>query len=198
LSKRIGLIIFIRNPELGKVKTRVAKTAGDEKALAIYKALLQHTRKVVSKVDCNRYLFYSQEINENDNWPSSDFNKLVQSEGDLGTKMMASFRHVLSECDSAIIIGSDCPTLTSRHIEQAINILDKADVVLGPTFDGGYYLLGMNSLHSAIFQNMQWSTERVFSESVKRLNDNGLTFETLETLSDIDYEEDWDKWGWEL
>lgn len=198
MSKRIGLITFVRNPELGKVKTRIAKTAGDEKALAIYKALLQHTRKVVTEVDCSRYLFYSQAVKTDDEWATTDFIKLVQSGGDLGHKMLSAFEHVLSECDKAIIIGSDCASLSSDHLRQAIAALETHDVVIGPTYDGGYYLLGMNTLRPTLFQDMPWSTDVVFEKTISKLSVDGLAFQTLEMLSDIDHEADWDKWGWEL
>jgi len=188
------LIIFIKNPELGKAKTRIAKTTGDEKALSIYKELLQHTRETVQKVDCQRQLFYSAFIDNDDPWSNTDFNKQLQINGGLGEKMQAAFQLVHREGDRTLVIGSDCGELTPQIIDQAFEALRTHDVVLGPTFDGGYYMLGMRDLQLDLFQDIDWSTEKVYSQTIQNIKAANATYFELPRLHDIDFEEDYLAW----
>lgn len=189
-----ALIIFIRNPELGKVKTRLAATLGDEKALEIYKTLLQHTRETAEKLDIKKYLFYHDLINKNDDWSNEVFDKQLQIGNDLGEKMFHAFDYLfLSEFDQVLIIGSDCPELNEGIIGEAFRLLIENDVVVGPASDGGYYLLGMNKMHASLFQNIQWSTGSVFNETINACSASGLTYALLPTLTDIDVEADLNK-----
>lgn len=193
-----ALIIFIKNPELGKVKTRLAKTVGAEKALAIYVALMEHTRKIAEALPVARHLFYSKEINENDNWAAEKFHKALQIEGDLGAKMATAFHTVFQEQEKVVIIGSDCASLTSEIVQTAFDKLTDYPFVIGPALDGGYYLLGMNRFTPTVFRDIEWSTAAVFSTTIERIKSLGKRYHLLPTLSDIDYEEDWIKYGWEL
>ncbi len=193
-----ALIVFIKNPKLGKVKTRLAKTVGDEKALAIYKALMEHTRKIAETLPVNRRLFYSQFINESDKWSRKKFHKELQIEADLGMKMATAFHTVFKTNEKVVIIGSDCASLTPEIVENAFEQLDKYPFVIGPAMDGGYYLLGMNQFTPEVFSDIAWSTETVCSTTIERIENLGKTYFLLPELSDIDYEEDWVKYGWEL
>jgi rSAM/selenodomain-associated transferase 1 len=188
-----GLIIFIKNPELGKCKTRLAATIGDEKALIVYKKLLTHTRQVSLEVSVNRYLFYSEDIDFSDNWDNTQFKKHLQHSGDLGHRMQMAFSLVLeSEC-KAIIIGSDCPEINPKIINLASESLENFDFVIGPTYDGGYYLLGMKSPSSFLFNDMEWSVESVFQETVSRIKKEGKTYTIIQRMNDLDNEEDLNK-----
>jgi len=189
-----ALIIFIKNPVLGKVKTRLAKSVGDEKALLIYKELLAHTRHTALRVNASRQLYYHEEIRE-DEWTEDDFVKRLQKNGDLGHKMKSAFETVLSSYASAIIIGSDCAQLNSDIISGAFKALTYHDLVIGPTLDGGYYLLGMNHLHHSLFDGIKWSTDTVYSDTLAKAAELQLTVAKLETLSDIDHIEDWNQYG---
>jgi len=191
-----ALLTFIKNPEKGKVKTRLAKTVGEEKALAIYKALLAHTRKIALAITTDRFLFYSQHINPADNWSEKDFRKRVQANGDLGVKMQEAFRHVFQTHQKVVIIGSDCASLTPAIVQTAFEQLDQHDFVIGPALDGGYYLLGMNSFYPAVFEEITWSTATVLEETLTRIRSIQKSVYLLPALSDIDYEEDWEKYGW--
>ena len=193
-----ALIVFIKNPELGKVKTRLAKTVGAEKALAIYIALMEHTRKIAEALPVARYLFYSQEINQKDNWSARKFYKDLQIEGDLGVKIATAFHTVFKENEKVVIIGSDCASLTPKIVQTAFDKLDEHPFVIGPAMDGGYYLLGMNQFSPEVFRDIEWSTDSVFPTTIERIEGLGKTYHLLPTLSDIDYEEDWVKYGWEL
>ena len=193
-----ALLIFIKNPELGKCKTRIAATAGDERALQIYLELLRHTREIAEEVDANRLLFYSNFVDEKDAWSSEKFQKYVQNNGDLGERMSAGFERAFQENERVLIIGSDCASLTTEIVEDAFQALESHDFVLGPTFDGGYYMLGMRHWQPSVFQDIEWSTESVFETTKARISTLNASLYFAPTLSDIDYEEDWEKYGWDL
>lgn len=187
-----ALIVFVRKAELGKVKTRIAKTHGDEVALEIYEKLLDHTRIVAEQVNCERYLFYAGEIDNDDAWDGKKFSKFLQQGADLGEKMQDAFETVIRKTTPVLIIGSDCAALTSEDIERAFIELEDNDVVIGPAVDGGYYLLGMNDLQLFLFQDMSWSQESLIEETIFKIQDRGLRYSLLSTKSDVDYHEDWE------
>ena len=116
----------------------------------------------------------------------------------MGDKIQHAFEHVLDSCDSCIIIGSDCPRLSTEHIHQAFEVLKSHDTVIGPTYDGGYYLLGMNQLHPTLFMDIDWSTDQVYQQTIEKISAAGLTYQSMDMLSDVDYIEDWEKWGWDI
>lgn len=190
-----ALLIFIRNPELGKVKTRLAQDLGAPEALRIYNRLLAHTRRIAQAVDAQSYLFYSDFIDQADDWANDHFNKQLQPQGDLGDRMLRAFGMVLEQHDAAVIVGSDCPGLNADILQTAFAQLEKNDFVIGPAIDGGYYLLGMRRLSPSLFLDMIWSTDQVFKETTNRMERAGATYYVLPTLSDIDYAEDWEKYG---
>lgn len=183
------LLIFTRNPELGKVKSRLAKGVGEESALAIYKILLQHTQEVVRWVDCTRRVGYSVEVREEDLWDNSQFEKFKQEGEDLGMRMLQAFQKAFADgYKKVLIVGSDLFDLRRKHIEQAFAALDTHDAVIGPAQDGGYYLLGMNTLTKAVFYNKEWGGHTVFEQTIADLSD--IKVYQLETLNDIDLAED--------
>lgn len=186
-----GLLIFVKNPVEGKVKTRLAKTIGDHNALLIYRALLKHTQTIASEISVSRYLFYDEKIEISDNWLNNLYTKNQQINGDLGKRMSAAFEHVFSKgVSKAIIIGSDCIELTTEIINNAFELLENNDVVIGPALDGGYYLLGMKTLHNCIFENKSWSTDLLLAETLESLKKENLSVQLVPKLSDIDTETD--------
>lgn len=185
-----ALIIFMKNPILGKIKTRLAKSIGNEAALSIYKALLRHTREITAEIPCTRYLYYSEFIDTNDEWDPSFFEKRLQSGKKLGDRMAHSFETCLEDNKKAVIIGSDCLELTPSIIKDAFESLDTYDIVIGPARDGGYYLLGMKEMHAEIFQVKEWSTSNVFLETIAIIQRLKLRHHELPLLSDIDTYED--------
>ena len=186
------LLIFIRNPQLGKVKTRLARTLGDVETLRIYHILLEKTRSAALGCQAERWLIYSDFVESNDVWHPDFFQKKVQHSGDLGERMEAAFQMAFeARSDKVVIIGSDCPELTGEILQQAFDGLDSFDFVLGPVPDGGYYLLGMKALESSVFHNIEWSTETVLEKTLKRIAAAGKSFMLLPMLSDVDTEEDW-------
>ncbi len=192
------LFIFIKNPILGQVKTRLASSIGHEEALRIYKALLFHTMKTSKSVEAHKIVYYSHFLDDNDIFDSSHFEKKIQTGNDLGERMSSAFAHTFTKKEKMLIIGSDCAQITSKIIEDAFEILEKNDVVIGPTFDGGYYLLGMNQYYPQLFENIQWSTSSVFKQTIQHCETLKISYSLLPTLSDIDYIDDWKKYGWEI
>lgn len=182
-----ALIIFVRKPELGKVKTRLAKTIGAEKALQVYQLLLEHTLQITLPLACKKYVFYADEIPESDLWNKPDYIKKAQSDNDLGERMANAFAQLFDlGYQQVLIIGSDCYQLKTATIQQAINELATSEVVIGPTFDGGYYLLGMKKLVPKLFINKTWSTNQVANQTLADLQQLKIAYHLLEKLHDVD------------
>jgi len=186
------LLIFIRNPVLGKVKTRLARSVGDEEALRIYLILLEKTREAALGCNAERWLFYSDYLDNHDPWSSDLFQKHIQHNGNLGERMEAAFQQAFNAgAEKVLIIGSDCPELSGMGLQQAFELLDTADFVLGPVPDGGYYLIGMKVLEQSVFHDIGWSTETVRETTIKKIQYVGKTVALLPMLSDVDTEADW-------
>jgi rSAM/selenodomain-associated transferase 1 len=182
-----ALIIFVRHPELGKVKTRLAKTIGDEKALEIYLLLLQHTRQVTNPLNCQKFIYYSDEVPKLDSWTDSVYTRRQQYGEDLGQRMGNAFRDLFEQgFERVLIIGSDCYQLQTTILEDAITWLNSHSTVIGPTFDGGYYLLGMNHFIPELFKNKAWSTDQVCKQTIEDLKGLSQTFIMLNWLHDVD------------
>ncbi|MFN4080781.1 MAG: TIGR04282 family arsenosugar biosynthesis glycosyltransferase [Saprospiraceae bacterium] len=195
-SQKRFLIIFVKNPIAGKVKTRIARTMGDEAALRIYQVLLEMAKTTALGVDAERLLCYSDEVIENDAWPPLFFKKEKQADGDLGQRMAAAFARAFAlGAHKAVIIGSDCPDLSAEIVRQAYDALDAADVCMGPTLDGGYYLLGMKAPCATLFEGVAWSTEVVAGQTRQKAAAAGLKLAELPQLNDIDEEKDWRQWA---
>lgn len=188
-TSKKALIIFTRNPELGKVKTRLAKSVGDESALKIYKFLLKHTVEITEKLNVDKYVFYSENMHRDDIWNPDIFRKKLQTGNDLGERMKNAFSEIFGMgYEKAIIIGTDMFDLNQKDLETAFNALETTPFVIGPATDGGYYLLGMKELNSEIFQNKNWGTSTVLEATLKDLKDEKHIL--LEERNDIDYYED--------
>lgn len=188
-TSKNALIIFTRNPELGKCKTRLAKTIGDEAALEIYKHLLKHTASVSETVNADKFVFYSENIKKEDIWNDSCFKKKLQNGNNLGERMENAFAELLNlGYQKVVIIGSDLLDLDSALIDDAFNQLNHFEYVIGPAKDGGYYLLGMKTLNSNLFKNKHWGTESVLNDTLTNLQQS--TVHLLKELNDIDTFED--------
>lgn len=188
-----GIVVFIKTPVAGKVKTRLASTMGDERALAIYKQLIGTTLDLVAaQSDVTIYLYYFPTIVDEYNIDGAE--QRVQVGSDLGEKMYNAFAEALRHCDQVLILGTDCPFITSQQITEAFEALGSNDVVLGPAEDGGYYLIGLCKAHPHLFENIQWSTSQVLSSTLQKVSDEKLSVALLKTLSDIDHESDWNRY----
>ncbi|AIM59690.1 TIGR04282 family arsenosugar biosynthesis glycosyltransferase [Cellulophaga lytica] len=188
LNKNL-LLIFTRNPELGKCKTRLAAKTGDKIALDIYKFLLNHTVAITQNLNADKQVHYSVAIRDNDIWSNNIYHKKLQNGNDLGSRMMNAFKQGFADgYKNIIIIGSDLFDITTTDIENAFDHLLKNDFVVGPATDGGYYLLGMKKLNSSVFKNKDWGTNTVLKDTLNNLKDEKIKL--LEAKNDVDYYED--------
>ena len=188
MSKNL-LLVFTRNPALGKVKTRLAKTVGAKTALEIYTFLLERTRDIAVKVAADKAVHYSVKVREDDIWDATIFQKHQQVGEDLGIRMLHAFKKGFEAgYEKVIIIGSDLYDLTAETIENSFIALAKNDFVIGPAEDGGYYLLGMNSLEKKVFKNKDWGTATVRKDTLEDLKDKKVFL--LAPLNDVDIFED--------
>ena len=183
------IIVFVRTPELGKVKTRLAKSIGDVSALTIYKLLLKHTETVLHDLSFDKVVYYSEKVEENDFWEARLFEKKLQKGADLGERMQHAFETAFEQgYQKVLIIGSDLFDLKSIHITTAFEALENHDLTIGPSLDGGYYLLGMKELYPAVFKNKKWGTDSILGNTLKDLQQQNVKL--LEALNDIDTFED--------
>ena len=183
------LMVFVRNPQLGTVKTRLATTVGDKVALEIYIELMRHTAEVTHKVSADKKVFYSEKIEQHDVWTEMNFSKVLQTKGTLGQRMENAFRTAFEKgYKKVLIVGSDLYSLKTSHIEKALHQLDKKEVVIGPAQDGGYYLLGLKKNLLALFCNKSWGTSTVLKETLNDLKLKSIFL--TEPLNDIDNFED--------
>ena len=185
-----ALIIFQKNIVKGKVKTRLAATVGEDNAMNVFKFLVIHTYKISCASDAQVFLFYSDFIESFSQMPCN-FVGMVQEGTDLGERMYNAFIEVFNAgYSNVIIIGTDCYSLNTQILNEGFDKLKTNDFVIGPALDGGYYLLGMNTLTETVFQNKQWSTSTVCADTISDIKNLQQSFYTTETLSDIDNETD--------
>lgn len=196
--KKQALLITIKNPVLGKVKTRLAAGLGREKALEIYLSLVRHTCEVALQTEADRYLYYSDFVDETDEWPSDRFYKKAQTTGDIGHRMSRCFEETLPLYEKAILVGSDIPGLSAGILAEAFEKLSHNDFVIGPAEDGGYYLIGMKAFYPTVFEQITWSVPTVFEETIQQMEALGKSWSAVKTLSDVDNVDDWEKHGWEI
>ncbi len=190
------LIIFTKNPEPGLVKTRLARSIGDEKALEVYEKLRCHTALIAEKAAVNRTACYSHFLPAADIFLTEHFNAQLQVGDDLGERMLNAisrgfdegFRHI-------VLIGTDCYELSTANLDSAFLALERADAVVGPALDGGFYLIGLNKPIPELFLKREWSTKEVLSGTLDILQCLSLSYELLPELSDIDTFEDLKKSG---
>lgn len=191
------LLIFVKNPVPGRVKTRLATDIGPERALEMYLSLMGHTFIEASKfgqqyADGNTTIavYFSDAVPVRKDFllDLPEAFELHQQRGKgLGERMKNAFEEGFDKgISQQVIIGSDCPQLAAGHLEQAFNALSTSDAVIGPARDGGYYLLGMGRLHAGLFDLEAWSHAEVFTQTLARIRDEQLSYAQIEELSDVD------------
>ncbi|GGW34161.1 TIGR04282 family arsenosugar biosynthesis glycosyltransferase [Arenibacter certesii] len=189
LNRKNLLLIFTRNPILGKCKTRLAASIGDKNALDIYKFLLLHTQNITKDLNVDKWVCYSDYIGEDDIWNSTHYTKKLQHGIDLGERMANAFKDGFEEgYEKIIVIGSDMYDLDQKEINAAFNAFDTHDYVVGPALDGGYYLLGMKKLMPQLFKGKTWGTDTVLNNTLEHLRDE--KFFLLSPKNDIDHYDD--------
>lgn len=196
-----NLLIFSKYPIAGKAKTRLIPALGAEVAAQLHRQLAEtaistaQSWQQISSEKVNRITVHYTGAGEKDlcSWLGADLDYQEQPAGDLGQRMCTAFESAF-ECgiEHVIGIGTDVPTLTATILQQADKNLEDHDVVLGPAADGGYYLIGMNSLYLELFVNIDWGTERVYAQTQAICTRLGLKIAKLPVLNDIDRPEDLD------
>lgn len=181
------LIIFTRNPKLGKVKTRLAKSVGNETALEVYQFLLNRTKEVTQDLNYDKIVYYSEEIEQGDIWNETIYQKNVQNGSDLGTKMKNAFQHGFDNgYGTIVLIGSDLPNISKEIITSGFKHLQNNDVVFGPAIDGGYYLIGLSKMNTSIFENKPWSQDSLLDVTLQELSEQKSSVSLLTPFNDID------------
>ncbi len=187
--EKSALMIFARNPVAGKVKTRLAKDVGPERALKIYKMLLEKTYLETRNIDCQKFLFLSD-------FPDSSmfdqtYTQEIQYGNDIGERMENAFKIIFGRGFGKILVaGTDCPGLNPDIVNGAFEKLNTFDIVAGPATDGGYYLLGLKEINETLFTDIKWSSEEVLNQTVKKIKSCGLSYFLLKELNDIDEAKD--------
>lgn len=183
------LIVFVKNIKLGKVKTRLAKTIGDDGAFEVYKHLVEITEQETQQLNNTTIHIYFSDKIISEKWQGME--KFVQSGITLGDRMRNAFDHGFQLGYQKIVgVGSDLPDLNHSIIASGFDALDKSETVFGPAEDGGYYLIGMKQLIPQIFENKPWSQETLMKETLRELETLNYTTELLQTLNDVDTIED--------
>ena len=185
------LLFFIKNPEKGNVKTRLASAMGDEKAVKLYKRFLL---EMLSTLNRGTFLFYlcfypDHSLKDLKRWLGDHYLYTPQYGENLGEKMKNGFVEAFAmSFKRVVLIGSDIPDLPLEFIEEAFTSLNEKDAVIGPSIDGGYYLIGFRdkSFSPQVFEGVPWGQETVFKKTMKLLEREGKTVHTLQPWRDID------------
>ena len=185
---KITLLFILKAPVVGMVKTRLADDIGEVRALAAYRAMVEHLfDNLASRWPFEIHYTPAQEEDLMHSWLGSEHPYFPQPEGDLGHRMAQAMEDAFERGASAIILlGGDCPYVTPQIITQAVGGLEANEVVIGPAVDGGYYLLGLRRPQRRLFEEIAWSTESVFPVTLERVKERGLTVKILPTLEDVD------------
>ncbi len=184
---------MLKAPRPGYVKTRLAREVGVREAARIYRQLVEHQiRQLPEGWPVEVHYAPADAHTEIKNWLGDQHTYHPQSEGDLGARMSAAMQTAFQRgASSVILLGGDCPAITTMLLETVGQKLIENDVVIGPTKDGGYYLFGTKSLNTFLFQGISWSTDQVFSQTMEKIATQELTVSILEILSDIDDLHSW-------
>lgn len=190
------LVVFLKAPRPGTVKTRLAEALGADAACAACRQLVEALLANLAPLPRLELCFSPAEaVAEIKPWLRPGWLTCPQTPGDLGERLHAAFaEHFESDAQHVVIIGSDCPDVTATDIEDAWLALEGHDVVLGPALDGGYWLIGLRAPQPGLFTAMPWSTDAVFAETIRRARESGLRVAVLRELSDVDTVADWERW----
>ena len=187
------LIIFLKAPRAGSVKTRLARTLGADAACAAYRELVETLLGNLAKLSEVELRFTPDDAeSEIRSWLRKGWSARPQSEGDLGCRLRRAFDEAfLAGATNVVIIGSDCPEVCATDIREAWRELRAHDVVIGPAVDGGYWLIGLRQPQPQLFEGISWSSEKVLGETMQRAKAAGLRIQVLRILMDVDTEVDW-------
>jgi len=190
-----SLVIFANAPEKGRVKSRIAADLGPDVALTAYKTLAEHAVAAASQVDwCRKTIAYAPNGTGEAmrSWFGDLFDYRAQGDGDLGRRMLAAFERAFSDgADRVILIGVDCPGVTEAIITEAFARLDPADAVIGPSFDGGYYLIGMKKPIKELFTDIPFGTGDTLQKTLMSARRASIRVSLLEWKRDVNTGDAW-------
>lgn len=182
-----------RWPEIGRSKTRLAAAIGGAAAHKVYRQLLRRcvaNARMACSLPHRKSIFFvdpPERVKVMTDWLGGDQVVYPQVEGDLGRKMKAAAAHAFDAgAEAVIVMGSDCPHLTPARIDRAFDRLASHKVVIGPSNDGGFYLLGLSEMVPELFKPLQWGSDRVLKATQNRCERLGIEPAMLETLHDVD------------
>ena len=193
-TARSVLLVFVKRPTPGEVKTRLAVALGAQTAAELYRALVAATlaNTAPQADEYRRVVCFSPPEAEAEiaSWLAGE-RRAAQSAGDLGARMQAAFAQAFAEGAARVaLIGSDLPTITRGDVRDALGALDDHDVVLGPSADGGYYLIALARPQPALFERIPWSSAAVLEQTLARARAAGLRVHRLAQRRDVDRLED--------
>ena len=190
-----SLVIFANAPEKGRVKSRIAADLGADTALAAYRTLAEHAVAAASHVDwCRKTIAYSPNGSGDAmrHWFGDLFDYRAQGDGDLGRRMLAAVERAFSDgADRVILIGVDCPGVSEAVISDAFTRLDQSDVVIGPSFDGGYYLIGMKKPMKVLFTDIPFGTGETLQKTLTTARRSGIRVALLDWKRDVNTGDAW-------
>lgn len=195
MTNKSALGIFFRVPVIGKVKKRLAAEIGDNEACKAYEFMLHETIERVSRLrGIDLYGFYQGEKDS-----LRDLNEelpLYSQKGDnLGERMCNALKWLFhKEYDKVLLVGADSPDLPLSYVTEAFEKLNVYDIVVGPSEDGGYYLIGMNKPHEVIFEGIQWGHEGVLRDTICKTKAAGISYLLLPQWYDIDDLDSFNRW----
>ncbi|MEW6235148.1 MAG: TIGR04282 family arsenosugar biosynthesis glycosyltransferase [Candidatus Omnitrophota bacterium] len=198
IMDRASLFLFVKYPQEGKVKTRLGKQIGYDRAARFYREIAQTCVQRFSRIPGVDFTVYFDPPEEEERlraWLGENFRYLAQPPGDLGERLQRGFAYWLPQRRRVIAIGSDSPDLPLEYIEQACDILLTKDAVIGPTEDGGYYLIGLSRFLPELFEGVPWSTNEVLNVTRRKAVEIGASFELLPKWYDVDTLEDLERWN---
>lgn len=190
-NKRV-VIYFVKYPEPGKVKTRLAKSVGFVQAARMYRTLAEENWRMLvqNRLRLGKLVVAydpPEQLEAIQNWLEVADAYVPQEGKDLGERLEHAFRFWFDKgCHSVIALGSDTLQLSIEEIVQGTKALISHDAVIGPARDGGYYLIGTSREHPSIFKNIPWSSTQVFESTLTRLNERNLSYYLLQKLEDLD------------
>ena len=190
------LIVFTRFPQPGQTKTRLIPALGAARAAELQKTMADYTFAQCCELANRRGLSVAVHYEGGDEramrrWIPSSMICLPQSKGSLGERLAHSFASSFTaRLEHIIIVGSVCPFLTPEILANGFDLLQNHDLVLGPAYDGGYYLIGLSKVEHLLWANIDWGTDKVLQQTIEIARKRGMTLALLPTLADIDRPED--------
>ncbi len=190
------LIVFIRAPRVGSVKTRLAAGLGPAGACAAYRRMIDHVMPAVHASGFSVELRHTPDDagDEFSCWCEPGWELAPQGAGDLGARLERAFgASAAAGYERTLVIGTDCPYLTVHDLREAATALDTREVVIGPALDGGYWLIGMRGLHPELFRAIPWSSTGVTATTLLRARSSNLAVHRLRELEDLDALPEWER-----